>query len=93
MAGYEAALATGTPQNHDLRRRNVVGVEKGGNGVKQNILLEFDTKKKAPRKATFINFLDEWEVIIAPLIFTAFSFFTRMWRIGKSDIVTWDEAQ
>jgi dolichyl-phosphate-mannose-protein mannosyltransferase len=37
--------------------------------------------------------LDEWEFIIAPLIFTAAAFFTRMWKIGISDIVTWDEAQ
>ena len=38
-------------------------------------------------------FLDEYEYLIAPLIFTALSFFTRMWKIGLSDIVTWDEAQ
>jgi hypothetical protein len=31
--------------------------------------------------------------VIAPLIFTFLAFFTRMWRIGLSDIVTWDEAQ
>lgn len=37
--------------------------------------------------------LDEWEFIIAPLIFTAFALFTRLWRIGLSPIVTWDEAQ
>ncbi len=40
-----------------------------------------------------IAFLDEWEFLIAPVIFTALSFFTRMWRIGLSPIVTWDEAQ
>jgi len=37
--------------------------------------------------------LDEYEFIIAPLVFTAISFFTRMYRIGLSNIVTWDEAQ
>jgi len=37
--------------------------------------------------------LDEYEFIIAPLVFTALAFFTRMWKIGLSPIVTWDEAQ
>lgn len=40
-----------------------------------------------------VQFLDEWEFLIAPIVFTALSFFTRMWKIGLSDIVTWDEAQ
>jgi dolichyl-phosphate-mannose-protein mannosyltransferase len=37
--------------------------------------------------------LDEYEYLIAPLVFTALAFFTRMWKIGLSPIVTWDEAQ
>ena len=40
-----------------------------------------------------LSFLDEYEFIIAPIIFTALAFFTRMWKIGLSPIVTWDEAQ
>jgi len=40
-----------------------------------------------------LNILDEWEFLIAPIIFTALAFFTRMWKIGLSPIVTWDEAQ
>jgi dolichyl-phosphate-mannose-protein mannosyltransferase len=44
-------------------------------------------------KSGLLATLDEWEFLIAPLIFTAFAFFTRMWRIGLSPIVTWDEAQ
>jgi dolichyl-phosphate-mannose-protein mannosyltransferase len=40
-----------------------------------------------------IAFLDEYEFIWAPLIFTFFAFFTRMYKIGLSPIVTWDEAQ
>ena len=36
--------------------------------------------------------LDDLEPFIAPLIFTALAFFTRMWKIGLSPIVTWDEA-
>lgn len=37
--------------------------------------------------------LDDYEFLIAPLIFTAFALFTRLWKIGLSNIVTWDEAQ
>jgi hypothetical protein len=40
-----------------------------------------------------LAFLDEYEFIWAPLIFTALAFFTRMYKIGLSPIVTWDEAQ
>ena len=37
--------------------------------------------------------LDEYELVIAPLVFTALAFFTRMYKIGLSNVVTWDEAQ
>lgn len=40
-----------------------------------------------------LDILDEYEFLIAPLIFTFLAFFTRMYKIGISDIVTWDEAQ
>ena len=42
---------------------------------------------------SFLELLDEYEYIIAPLIFTFFAFFTRLYKIGLSPIVTWDEAQ
>ena len=42
---------------------------------------------------SILSTLDEYEFIIAPLIFTFLAFFTRMYKIGLSDIVTWDEAQ
>jgi dolichyl-phosphate-mannose-protein mannosyltransferase len=42
---------------------------------------------------TFLQILDEYEFIIAPLIFTFLAFFTRLYKIGLSPIVTWDEAQ
>lgn len=51
------------------------------------------TDLKNRQKSTFLDVLDEWEFLIAPIIFTALAFFTRMWRIGLSNIVTWDEAQ
>jgi dolichyl-phosphate-mannose--protein O-mannosyl transferase len=47
-----------------------------------------------PRQAfSVLDVLDEYEWIWAPLIFTALAVFTRMWKIGLSPIVTWDEAQ
>ena len=42
---------------------------------------------------SILSLLDEYEFIIAPIIFTLLSFFTRMYKIGRSPIVTWDEAQ
>lgn len=44
-------------------------------------------------KTSILQTLDEWEFLIAPLLFTLVSFFTRMYKIGLSNIVTWDEAQ
>lgn len=46
-----------------------------------------------PQPFNLLSFLDEYEFLLAPLIFTALAFFTRMWKIGLSPIVTWDEAQ
>jgi len=31
--------------------------------------------------------------MIAPIVLTALALFTRLYRIGRSNIVTWDEAQ
>lgn len=42
---------------------------------------------------SFSSILCQWEYIIAPLLFTALALFTRLWKIGLSNIVTWDEAQ
>lgn len=42
---------------------------------------------------SYLSILLGWEPIIAPILLTALSVFTRMYRIGRSNIVTWDEAQ
>ena len=44
-------------------------------------------------ETSVLQILDEYEFLIAPLIFTILAFFTRMYKIGLSPIVTWDEAQ
>lgn len=45
------------------------------------------------KEKSIVAYLDEYEPYIAPVIFIALAFFTRMWKIGLSPIVTWDEAQ
>ncbi len=42
---------------------------------------------------SILDVLDQWEWVIAPILFTAVAFFTRFYKIGLSPIVTWDEAQ
>jgi dolichyl-phosphate-mannose-protein mannosyltransferase len=51
------------------------------------------TSHQQPKSSSFLQTLDDYEFLIAPLIFTAFALFTRLWKIGLSPIVTWDEAQ
>ncbi|KAB8338926.1 hypothetical protein FH972_021866 [Carpinus fangiana] len=83
-----AAFTSGANYQEDLRRRNVPQVEING---KAQVLIERDDKKSRKTQGP-LEFLDEYEFIIAPIIFTFLSFFTRMWKIGLSPIVTWDEA-
>lgn len=45
------------------------------------------------QEPTFFETFDAWEPVFAPIIFTLLSFATRLWKIGISNIVTWDEAQ
>ena len=58
----------------------------------QSLINSLQLKAK-PADSSILQFLDEYEFLLAPLVFTALAFFTRMWKIGLSDIVTWDEAQ
>ncbi|KAH8691100.1 protein O-mannosyl transferase [Talaromyces proteolyticus] len=86
MTSADTAFASGRQQGPDVRRRNVGEALKG----------DFDASvattprsKKAPKhQSTF----DDWENVLAPLILTVFSLFIRLYRIGLSNIVTWDEA-
>jgi dolichyl-phosphate-mannose-protein mannosyltransferase len=45
------------------------------------------------QEKSFFEVFADLESIFAPLIFTAVAIFTRLYKIGISDIVTWDEAQ
>ncbi len=91
MAAEKATAASGASvaDAEAVRRRNVA--------VSQPAVpppVEVDDKKKAAKSPqSILQILDEWEAVIAPIIFTAFALFTRLYKIGLSDIVTWDEAQ
>ncbi|RPA82888.1 putative dolichyl-phosphate-mannose--protein mannosyltransferase [Ascobolus immersus RN42] len=80
----DQAYATGAGfQNEGLRERPVgVPVVPAANKVEID-----DSKLKRKGKDEF-----DYESIIAPLLFTFLAFFTRLYKIGQSNIVTWDEA-
>ncbi|KAK1688491.1 dolichyl-phosphate-mannose-protein mannosyltransferase [Colletotrichum godetiae] len=86
MATEKPIVASGADVGDGVRRRAVPQ----GQSVPITAAPEIDDKKKLVKKQS--SFLDDWEPIIAPIIFTAVAIFTRLWRIGISDIVTWDEA-
>ncbi|OHE96124.1 dolichyl-phosphate-mannose-protein mannosyltransferase [Colletotrichum orchidophilum] len=86
MAIEKPIVASGADVGDGVRRRAVPQ----GQSVPITAAPEIDDKKKLAKKQS--SFLDDWESIIAPIIFTAAAIFTRLWKIGISDIVTWDEA-
>ncbi|KAK6845146.1 dolichyl-phosphate-mannose--protein mannosyltransferase [Apiospora arundinis] len=91
MADNKATVASGAdPNGQGLRQRHIPGTPVTVPAQQ----LEVDEKKLHGKKkeSSFLGFLDEWEVVIAPIIFTALAFFTRLYKIGLSPIVTWDEA-
>ncbi|KAA8647530.1 protein O-mannosyl transferase [Aspergillus tanneri] len=83
------ASSTGSQFTSDLRRRNVQRTEGPS-------LVHDDTKKVEKEMHlepdSILPVLDRWEPLIVPILLTALSIFTRMYRIGRSNIVTWDEA-
>ncbi|KAI1323812.1 glycosyltransferase family 39 protein [Xylariaceae sp. FL0255] len=89
MATPNVAVATGANPAGDARRRNVPG-----SAPVATTQTELDEKKihSSKKQPSVLEILDEWEFIIAPIIFTAFAVLTRLWKIGLSNIVTWDEA-
>ncbi|KAI0479083.1 family 39 glycosyltransferase [Xylariaceae sp. FL0804] len=90
MADNQATVASGaSPAGDAARRRNVPSAPAGAAAPQA----QADEKKLHGKKqSSVLDVLDQWEFIIAPLIFTALAVFTRLWKIGLSPIVTWDEA-
>ncbi|MCJ1230513.1 Protein O-mannosyltransferase 2 [Toensbergia leucococca] len=92
MAADRASHTTGAAQDSpDLRKRNVARPSGSNGGLTLSTDTDDDKKTRQPQQS-ILSVLDEYEFLIAPLIFTLFSFFTRMYKIGLSPIVTWDEA-
>ncbi|KAF2154557.1 glycosyltransferase family 39 protein [Myriangium duriaei CBS 260.36] len=86
-ATYDQGYATGADKEGELRRRNVQSTQP--NGTAKTFDVDEKTKQKVQKAASTF---DDLESIIAPILFTALAFFTRLWKIGLSPIVTWDEA-
>ncbi|KAG9246117.1 Dolichyl-phosphate-mannose-protein mannosyltransferase-domain-containing protein [Calycina marina] len=91
MATMKGAVASGADYAETARRRNVPSTSLNGALVDRVELDEEKTQIKK-KQQSLLESLDEWEFIIAPLIFTILAFFTRLYKIGLSPIVTWDEA-
>ncbi|KAJ5937135.1 hypothetical protein N7454_004790 [Penicillium verhagenii] len=85
----DTGISTGAKHDSDLRRRNVPDTARPR--TPKPYTAE-DVKKQKPQSTSFLQVLAGWEPIVAPIIFTALALFTRLYRIGRSDIVTWDEA-
>ncbi|KAJ5231964.1 hypothetical protein N7468_004920 [Penicillium chermesinum] len=85
----DSAITTGAQHDSDLRRRNVPNAAKPQPPTPH---AADDLKKTKPQSSSFLQVLTTWEPIIAPILFTALALFTRLYRIGRSNIVTWDEA-
>ncbi|POS79125.1 dolichyl-phosphate-mannose-protein mannosyltransferase [Diaporthe helianthi] len=88
MAATERAVASGADVGDALRRRNVPSSQ--ADALQRQP--EANDKNKLKNQLSVLQVLDKWEFLIAPLIFTALAFFTRLYNIGLSNIVTWDEA-
>ena len=84
-----AAVVSGADVGDAARRRNIPGTP-------QQVIVQppqVDDKKKTKPQPSVLDVLSDWEWLIAPIVFTALAFFTRLYKIGLSPIVTWDEAQ
>ncbi|KAJ6186331.1 hypothetical protein N7519_007632 [Penicillium mononematosum] len=90
MAGLDTAVSTGAKHESDLRRRNVP--DTSNVHLVSNRMNDEDGKKARIQSPSFLHVLASWEPIIAPIILTALALFTRLYQIGRSNIVTWDEA-
>ncbi|KAI1833723.1 CAZyme family GT39 [Penicillium roqueforti] len=90
MVGLDTAVSTGANHESDLRRRNVPDISKVH--LDSNRTNDEDVKKARTQSPSFLHVLANWEPIIAPILLTALALFTRLYQIGRSNIVTWDEA-
>ncbi|KAL5611948.1 hypothetical protein BROUX41_000485 [Berkeleyomyces rouxiae] len=88
MASENAAVASGADLAEGLRRRPV---QSEGQTAAAGTPIVDDKKKLAPKKSA-LDALFQWEWIWGPIVLFALACFTRLYKIGLSNIVTWDEA-
>ncbi|KYK61730.1 putative dolichyl-phosphate-mannose--protein mannosyltransferase [Drechmeria coniospora] len=88
MAGDKAA-ASGVEVGNGIRHRPVAGPHTSPSTESTQ---PEDNKKLVKKEASLIESVVEWEHIFAPILFTVLAFATRLWKIGISNVVTWDEA-
>lgn len=91
------ASATGIDTGSDQLRHRAGLAEKQANALAathHNVIEPEDAKtgKATTSLASNQGTFYEIERILGPIIFTALALFTRLYRIGASNIVTWDEA-
>ncbi|KAI9748496.1 MAG: Protein O-mannosyltransferase 2 [Lichina confinis] len=94
MATNATGHSTGADYDAQTVKRRQ-GPADGPNGSAVQDSHTDDEQKKTRRtqqQQSVLSYLDEYEFLLAPIIFTLLSFATRMYRIGRSNIVTWDEA-
>ncbi|CAH0032101.1 unnamed protein product [Clonostachys rhizophaga] len=88
MAADKVAVASGADLGEGLRQRPVAAQAPSA----PRVVEPEDVKKSQPKQKSFIDTFVEWEIIFAPILFTLAAIGTRLWKIGLSNIVTWDEA-
>ncbi|PWY68046.1 protein O-mannosyl transferase [Aspergillus heteromorphus CBS 117.55] len=89
MAESSIGSSSGVNITSDVRRRITPRPEKSTWHSDND--RDGDSKRNS-ESASITSETANWEPILAPLVLTVLSIFTRMYQIGRSNIVTWDEA-
>lgn len=93
------AVSSGVPSRDIRKRGNNLSSEPAYSSLseKEQEILSSPAKTKEDLKGKEYDgsLIRDWktvEAILAPIIFTGLALFTRLYQIGKSNTVTWDEA-
>lgn len=93
------AVSSGVPSRDTRKRGNKTSSEPAFSTLseKEKKILSSPAKTKEDLKGKEYDgsLIRDWrtvEAVLAPIIFTGLALFTRLYQIGKSNTVTWDEA-